>query len=227
MNIHYEIVGSGQPIVFLHGWGANKDLMQPLVSLFSKQYQCVNLDLFGFGSTDEIKDYLNFDDYVEYFHLFLMEHQIENPILIAHSFGARLAILYANRYPVSALILTGAAGIKPKLTIEKRIKQYLHKHHFKMKGSYDYEHATPFLRKVLVEVVNKDLSEQIKRIKVPTLLIWGEIDKETPLWMAKRMNHFISNSVLIIFKKEDHFAYYHEYNRFCFIVKEFLEGYQL
>ena len=148
MNIHYEIVGSGNPIVFLHGWGANKDLMQPLVSLFSRQYQCVNLDLFGFGSTDEIKDYLNFDDYVEYFHLFLMEHQLENPILIAHSFGARLAILYANRYPVSALILTGAAGLKSKLTIKKRMKQYFHKHHFKMKGSYDYEHATPFLRKV-------------------------------------------------------------------------------
>ncbi len=228
MNIHYEITGSGKnTLVFLHGWSANKDLMQPLVSLFSKQYQCVNLDLFGFGLTDEIEDYESFDDYVEYFHLFLMEHQIEDPILVAHSFGARLAILYANRYPVSALILTGAAGIKSKLTIKKRIKQYLHKHHFKMKGSYDYEHATPFLRKVLVEVVNKDLSEQIKRIKVPTLLIWGEKDKETPLWMAKRMNHLISNSILIIFKKEDHFAYYHESNRFCFIVKEFLEGYEL
>lgn len=227
MNIHYEIVGSGNAIVFLHGWGANKSFMQPLVSLFSKQYKCVNLDLFGFGSTHEIEDYHNFDDYVESFRLFLMKHQIENPILIAHSFGARLAILYADKYPVSALVLTGAAGIKSKLTIKQRIKLYLHKHHFKVKGSYDYEHATPFLKKVLVEVVNKDLSDQIKKIKIPTLLIWGEKDKETPLWMAKRMKRLISNSNLIVFKNEDHFAYYHEVNRFCFIVKGFLEGYEL
>lgn len=227
MNINYEIVGSGKPIVFLHGWGTNKDFMQPLVSLFSKHYQCINLDLFGFGSTDEIEDYECFDDYVEYFHLFLMAHMIEHPILIAHSFGARLAILYANKYPVDALILTGAAGIKSKLTIEKRIKLFLHKHHFPIKGSYDYEHATPFLRKVLVEVVNKDLCDQMKKIKVPTLLVWGDKDKETPLWMGKRMNRLISNSTLILFKNEDHFAYYHELNRFCFIVKEFLEGQQL
>ena len=123
MNIHYEIIGGGNTIVFLHGWGANKDFMQPLVSILSKQYKCVNFDLFGFGMTDEIEDYLSFDHYVEYFHMFLLEHQIEKPILIAHSFGARLAILYAERYPVSALILTGAAGIKAKLTIKKKIKQ--------------------------------------------------------------------------------------------------------
>lgn len=227
MNIHYDITGSGNTIVFLHGWGANKDLMQPLVSIFSKQYQCVNLDLFGFGSTSEIEDYTNFDDYVENFHLFLIKHQINNPILIAHSFGARLAISYANNYPVSALILTSAAGIKSKLTLKKKIKQYLHQHHFKTKGSYDYEHATSFQKQVLVEVVNKDLSKQIKNIQVPTLLIWGEKDQETPIWMAKKMNRFIKDSTLIIFKKEDHFAYYHEYNRFCFIVKEFLEGYGL
>ena len=201
--------------------------MQPLVSLLSKHYQCVSLDLFGFGFSDEIENYQNFDDYVETFHQFLVTHKIENPILIAHSFGARLAILYAISHPVKALILTGAAGIKPKLTLKKKIKQNLHKLNFKVKGSYDYEKATPFLRKVLVEVVNKDLSNQLKKIEVPTLLIWGEKDTETPLWMAKKMNQLLTKSTLILFKKEDHFAYYHEYNRFCFIVREFLEGYQL
>lgn len=227
MNIHYEIVGNGIPIVFLHGWQSNMYMMQPLVNRLSRDYTCINLDLFGFSLSDEIPDYRCFDDYIHALHDFLCLHNIENPIFIAHSFGARIAILYASYYPTRLLVLSGGAGIKAPLSMKKRIKQYLHKNHFKVKGSYDYEHSSHFLRKVLVEVVNMDLSEVIKKIKIPVLLIWGEKDKETPLWMAKRMKQLFENSTLVIFKKEDHFAYYHESNRFCFIVKEFLEGYSL
>ena len=62
---------------------------------------------------------------------------------------------------------------------------------------------------------------------VLTSQFWGKNDKETPLWMGKKMHELISQSSLIVFKDGDHFAYYQEYARFCFIVKEFLEGLDL
>lgn len=223
MKVNFEIRGSGSDLVFLHGWQMNQKMMSPLISILSKNYRCISLDLFGFGESEEIENYQTFKDYVSKLHEFLMSVDVYNPIFIAHSFGARIAICYANTYPTKALILTGAAGIKKRLSFTKKIKQTFHHLGFHTKGSYDYEKASPFLKKVLVEVVNTDLSEQIRKIQLPVLLIWGELDQETPYWMAKKMKNLFQNSILICFKEEDHFAYYHQSQRFCFIVKEYLE----
>lgn len=222
--IHYQIKGSGRSLVFLHGWGMNLSMMEPLVSKLSHDYTCISVDLFGFGKSEEIENYENFDQYVQKLHEFLLSLQIEKPILIAHSFGVRIAILYALHYPTGPLILTGGAGIRKPLSFKKRIRQFLYKKGFAFKGSYDYERASGFLRKVLVEVVSQDLREPMKKISVPVLLIWGEKDQETPLWMGKKMKKLIPCSELIVFQNEDHFAYYHESGRFCFIVREFLQG---
>lgn len=222
LKINAIELGKGEPILLLHGWGGNLMLMLPIASSLSHDYRCIALDLFGFGKTDEIENYTSFNDYIESLHEYLDSINVFNPIIIAHSFGARIAVLYALKYQVRALVLTGAAGLKKPLSLEKKFKIFLHKRGFKQKGSNDYENASVFLKKVLIEVVNTDLTEQYSQIKLPTLLIWGELDIETPLWMAKKLNQFIQNSQLIIFKNEDHFAYYHECERFCFIVKEFL-----
>ncbi len=222
MKINAIELGKGKPIVFLHGWGANLTMMKTIASSLSQDYRCIALDLFGFGKSDEIENYTSFNDYIEALHTYLESIHVVNPIIIAHSFGARIAVLYALKYEVSALVLTGAAGLKQPLSLERKLKIFLHKHGIKQKGSVDYENASNFLKKVLIEVVNTDLSETYTQINIPTLLIWGQLDTETPIWMGKKMNKLIKNSQLIIFKGEDHFAYYHESERFCFIVKSFL-----
>ena len=222
MKINAIELGNGPTIIFLHGWGSNLTMMMPIVSILSQDYRCIALDLFGFGKSDEIENYTSFNDYIECLHEFLETIHVINPIIVAHSFGARIAVLYALKYEIKALILTGAAGLKQPLSLERKFKIFLHKHGFIQKGSADYENASNFLKKVLIEVVNTDLSESYKQINNPTLLIWGQLDTETPLWMAKKMNKLIKNSQLIIFKNEDHFAYYHESERFCFIIKSFL-----
>lgn len=223
MKVHVDILGTGEVIVFLHGWGLNQSMMNPLIYQLSHDYKCVSFDLFGFGESDEIENYHCFDDYVDAVHDLFIQYDIKNPILLAHSFGARIAIGYASKYKTKALILTGAAGLKSKKTWLKMIKQTLHRLGFKNQGSNDYEHASAFQRKVLVDVVNRDLSKEITMIQQPVLLVWGSEDTETPLWMAKRMKRLFQKALLIIFKNDDHFAYYHQSSRFCFIVKEFLE----
>ena len=232
MNIHYQIAGSGRNVILLHGWGQNCTMMNPLQQKLKEHYRVASLDLFGFGESEAIENYDTFDDYVEAFHQFVLDHELTDPILIAHSFGARLAIRYALKYSVSAMILTGAAGIKPPLTWQKRSRQTCHKLSRwlplpKPKGSYDYQHADAFQRKVLVQVVNEDLTPVLEKIKVPVLLIWGECDNQTPLWMGKKMEALMPEACLIVLEQEDHFAYYHQSGRFCAIVSAFLEGWCL
>lgn len=108
MNIHYQIAGSGRNVILLHGWGQNCTMMNPLQQKLKEHYRVASLDLFGFGESEAIENYDTFDDYVEAFHQFVLDHELTDPILIAHSFGARLAIRYALKYSVSAMVLTGA-----------------------------------------------------------------------------------------------------------------------
>lgn len=217
--------GEGSPIVFLHGWGQNLNMMMPIAKSLSTKYRCFVPDLFGFGGSDELIHYEEFDDYVEAVHQFVESRGINHPILIAHSFGARIAILYAYRYGCKALILTGAAGIKVPLSLDRRFKVFLHRHHLiQSKGSLDYQLATPFLKRVLVDAVNLDLSEICTRINIPVLLVWGDKDQETPIHLGKKMQSLFPQATLIEFQGQGHFAYFYEHQRFAYICMKFLEG---
>lgn len=224
LKFHAITLGEGDSLVFLHGWGQNLNMMMPIAHPLSKKYRCLVLDLFGFGESDELEDY-HLNSYVEQLHEHFELNQIKNPVLIAHSFGARIAILYANHYPCRALILTGAAGIKSPLTLDKQIKQFLHRHRIiKSKGSIDYQQASPFLKRVLVEAIHLDLSEICTQITIPVLLVWGEKDNETPLWMGEKMKDLFVNSTWITFAGQGHFAYFYEHDRFAHICMKYLEG---
>ena len=223
------IEGFGQPMILLHGWGLSMQSMEPIFEAFKSNYKVCLLDLPGFGLSNELDDYDNFNDYMQEIINFINQFQLHNPIIIAHSFGARIAIRYASKYPVKLLVLTGAAGIKKPLTLSKKcavllfkVKKHLRIH--STRGSIDYQNATPFLRKVLVQVVNQDLSHCLPLISAPTLLVFGDEDNETPVWMGKKMAELIPISALILFEGDDHFAYLHQMNRFISLIHHFIEG---
>jgi pimeloyl-ACP methyl ester carboxylesterase len=92
------------------------------------------------------------------------------------------------------------------------------------RGSPDYRAASGTLRASMVRLVNADLRPQLSRLTVPTLLIWGEGDRETPLADARTMARLIPDSGLVIFEGGGHFAYAEQPDRFCRIVDVFLRG---
>jgi pimeloyl-ACP methyl ester carboxylesterase len=99
-------------------------------------------------------------------------------------------------------------GIKTTGTIAKKIDGLIgtriFAHYFAPKfGSTDYK-AAGYLRKTLVKTVNEDLSAQAGAIKVPTLLLWGALDRETPLDLARSFRSLIADSELHIFPHKGH-----------------------
>jgi pimeloyl-ACP methyl ester carboxylesterase len=60
-------------------------------------------------------------------------------------------------------------------------------------GSRDYKAASPIMRQVLVNTVNEDLSEDAKKIKCPTLLIWGTSDTEAPIEEARELEKLLKD----------------------------------
>lgn len=224
---HVECGGKGQGVVLLHGWGQNASMMRLLQCQLQEKYRVVNMDLPGFGESVPIKETWQMNDYVEFLHMLIERYQLEDPILIAHSFGARIAIKYAAVYPVSSMILTGAAGLHMPLSVYKRVKQLLY--HFSRSlqlsfsfGSQDYRAADPVMRRVLVQAVNDDVAPLLERIHCPVLLVWGSKDQQTPLWMGKKMERLLPQAKLIVYQGEDHFAYYHQGFRFLDDIEQFL-----
>lgn len=225
-RIHYEVKGEGNAMVLLHGWGQDMRMMQFIQDHFSKQYCVLNIDLPGFGQSAQPPLPWDIYEYTNCIKEICNTLAIRKPILVAHSFGARIALRYACLYPVSSMILTGAAGIKPPRTLSYYIKVYTYKimkhFHKTQMGSEDFKHASVIMRGVLVRSVEEDLRPLLSMIQCVTLLVWGEQDLATPLWMGKVMEREMPNATLIVLEGDDHFAYFHQAQRFIAIIEHFL-----
>lgn len=230
-NINYIQYGSGEDIVLLHGWGQNIEMMKPLGDCFSDKRITI-LDFPGFGSSEEPTNAYTIYDYVEILEELLKKLKINNPIIMGHSFGGRVAIVYASRNEVSKLVLFGAPCIR---TYKKSIKEQMLKKAKKLPGmdkigefakkyigSTDYRNATPVMRETLVNVVNENLEEYAKKISCPTLLIWGTLDTEAPIEDAEKLEAVLKDGALIKLEGFTHYAYLEALPQVSNIVHNFI-----
>ena len=210
MNINYIQYGKGKKnIVLLHGWGQNIEMMNPIGKKLDRDATITIIDLPGHGLSDEPKQEMTIEDYCEVVKELLDELKIDKPILIGHSFGGRIAIIYAAKYETEKLVLLGAPCIrkdnKPsfKVRVLKALKKVPGLRKFegfakKHIGSRDYRNASEVMRKILVNTVNQDLSGYAKEITCPTLLIWGSNDTEAPLNEAQELEKIMKDAGLIV-----------------------------
>lgn len=240
MYINYEKSGTGPDVILMHGWGQNVKMMFNITEALNDQYTCYNIDLPGFGESDEPEFAYTISDYVSFLEEFIIINNIQNPIIIGHSFGCRIAIKYSVNNDVKAMVLTGAAGVMPKRGLNYYSKVYTYKLFKNFKdtpfikhyvremmdnsGSDDYRNSSPVLKGILRNTVNEDLTQYLGLIDEPVLLVFGSDDDATPLWMGKVMEKEMRNAQLIIYNKASHYAYIEQSERFNNDIKTFLEG---
>lgn len=220
ININYKDFGNfkGTPIVLLHGWGQNIEMMLPIAKPFEKTHRLIIIDLPGFGESDQPNYPWSLDDYVEMINSLLEKLDIKRPNLIGHSFGGKISILYATKYPVDRMILLSSPykvkikkpSLKVRILKKAQKLPFLGKFAEKMKtrlGSTDYRNANPLMRNILVKHVNTDLTELAKNIKCPTFIIWGEKDLDVPVSDAYELEKIIKDSGLVVYENCGHYAY--------------------
>ena len=237
VNINYVQYGNskGKDVVLLHGWGQNIDMMNPIGERLKNDYHITILDLPGFGKSSEPTYDWTIYDYYEMLKEFLKELKIKNPVLIGHSFGGRISIIYASKEKVDKLVLLASPFRKSvkKDTLKIKILKFLKKvpllkdleDYAKTKiGSTDYRNASPVMRKILVNTVNEDLESCVRNIKVPTVLIWGDNDTAVSVEDARYMESIIPDAGLIVYEGCTHYAYLERLGDTVNILKSFLGG---
>ena len=250
-EICYRIEGKGENrVLLLHGWGCSMKMMQPVADALKTDHQTLMIDFPGHGESGRPPEPWGVPEYAACLKELLSRLSFVPCAIVAHSFGCRVAAWLESEDPAlfSKIIFTGAAGIRPKASEEakrrssryKKLKAYCEtiqkipvfrkaaegwKEKLRQKyGSRDYNALDDEMRKTFVKVINLDLTELYSRFQASTLLIWGDEDTETPLWMGMEMEKRISDAGLIIFEGGSHFAYLEQIARFNTIVREFLKG---
>lgn len=247
MNINYEIHGQGYPILVLHGWGGCINSMLPIINSLKSQYQVIALDFIGHGKSDFPISPMGVPEYTSVVKEFLDNLGITELYLIGHSFGGRVSIMLSSLYPnlVKKMILIDSGGIKPKKSIKQLCKVYSYKfiknflkvvmfnsesyknlmiNYRKKAGSADYNALPENMKATFVKVVNQDLRCFLKDIAAPTLVVWGENDMDTPLYMGKIIASQIKDSGLVVLNDAGHFSYIDNSAKFNLIAINFLGG---
>jgi pimeloyl-ACP methyl ester carboxylesterase len=195
MKLFFEQIGSGEPLIMIHGNGSSHQSFEICIEILKKHFTVYALDSRGQGANPKEKElhYTDMaDDVIEFCH----DHDLEHPIIYGFSDGGIIALLVAIKSPQlpSHLIVSGAnmvpSGLKARFQIPNRFKYWKTK--------------DPLYKLMLTEPHITE--EMLHAIKAPTLITAGEKDivKERE---TRRIAQSIPGSKMIILPGEGHGTY--------------------
>jgi pimeloyl-ACP methyl ester carboxylesterase len=214
--------------VFLHGWGCDQSGL-----IFCKDLtksSCLFVDFPPFGKSGSVDDQWNIFTYANLLLSLFSKLGIKKFNLIGHSFGGRIAIILSVlcKNETQNLVLIDSAGLKPRRSLSYYIKicRYKFRKFFHLNtekfGSRDYLALDKNLRRLFINIIETHLDEFLPCIKCNTLIIFGENDKTTPIYMARRFHKKIKNSKLEIISNCGHFPFVERKLVFSEILQNFL-----
>lgn len=233
-------------LLILHGWGLNKEFYGELCYILGqKGYDARAIDFPGFGEQEMPIRSLSLSDYATFLHRYIKVEKIEKPILIGHSFGGRVAIKFNKQFPgdIKALILTGTPGYTPiprkklmifiymakigkyffSLPFLNMIQGTVRLWYYYLVGAKDFYRAEGVMRDTFKNIIAEELDSCMDATRVPCLLVWGADDVVVPAWIARKMNHTIENSELVIVANVNHGLPFIEPKKFYAAIEPFLK----
>lgn len=239
--IKYSKAGEpgGRAVLFLHGWRSNKEIWREVIEKYNnRKIEKYTIDFPGFGGSQMPSRTFSVSDYVEVVKGFIEKLDLKNVMVVGHSFGGRVGIKLAAKYPsaIAKLVLVDSAGFATGLKrknlyqslakvvkpfFKPRFMQGLRKKIYRQIGAEDYL-ATPELQSTFVKITGEDLAEDMKKITCPTLIVYGENDKDTPAAFGHKMNALIPGSKYLIIKDAGHFSFLDRPGEFAKILADFI-----
>jgi non-heme chloroperoxidase len=99
LNLAFQDLGYGMPVVFLQGWPFDSTIWEPLPAIIAAQHRVILFDTRGSGDSDRPWDYYSLDTLVHDLHRVIIEQSLHDVTLIAWSSAASVALQYAREHP--------------------------------------------------------------------------------------------------------------------------------
>jgi pimeloyl-ACP methyl ester carboxylesterase len=208
LETYYTLDGQGEPVVLLHGWGTSSESLAGVAAWLRTAFRVLCLDLPGFGWSQAPPGAWGTDEYAAHVVALLDRADTGRAAFVGHSFGGRIAITLAAHQParVSRLALVASAGVRPRRGARYHLRVATTKLLARIAGSRDYR-AAGRMRPTLVKVVNEDLTSLLPMVQAPTLLLWGDQDREVGRYAMEAMAARIPRARLVVFPGSGHFPF--------------------
>jgi pimeloyl-ACP methyl ester carboxylesterase len=233
--VHYESLGRGKPVVFIHGWLGSWRYWMPTMGELSDLYRTYALDLWGFGDTDKSRPRYTLSNYTEQLGAFLDELGIRRAPLIGHALGAAVALRMATAFPDRVERL---AVISLPLAAQEVNAKALATGKGAFGGPFSKQSAEygPVLSEIdkadrqAVEVSvasldDLDLRAELGTLQMPTLLVYGGKDSfvnppNEELWPGEQPLPATLRAMFM--SQARHFPMLEDANRFNRLLRDFL-----
>ena len=232
-------------LVIVPGWGGSHETWADFMNTarpYFKDVLCI--DLPGFGGVDCPKTIWGVEQYAEYVKRKLEKLPPGPKVLLGHSFGGQVsAYLVANNPEiVEKYILAAGAVFRPsrpllppfffiiakfgkilfKIPVIENIALWAKKMLYKSADSPDYSATSGIKRDIFKKIIRQDLSEQLPKITLPTLIVWGTLDSYLPVKDARRAHKLIKNSKLEIIPAATHGLHLHQKQKLLELIRTFV-----
>ena len=249
-DIFAEDVGSGIPLVLVHGFLGSSEMWKLQIDFFKENYRVIVPALPGFGKSNKVNSCNSIECMAKSILITLEKKKIEHFYLLGHSMGGMIVQEMARIAGDKILKLicygTGPRGNIPgrfetidqsrtKLKINglKNTALRIAKTWFieEEKAKYFYlceeagrQTSIESADNSLVAMKNWNGVKNLKNIKNETLIIWGDQDKAYNFNQVKTLNNNIPNSDLKIIRGCSHNVHLEKPDEFNVIVEEFLKN---
>lgn len=195
VRLHYEVSGSGTPLIMLHGSGEDISIFEKALPALEKHFTVYRIDTRCHGESGKHVP-LHYNLIADDVYRFIILLELDKPIVYGFSDGGIAALILAYTHPDSIrAIAASGANTNPKAL------KFLYRIGY---GKLSVFHVDPKARMIATEP--NITKEDLQRIKVPALITAGEKDmiKEED---TKKIASSISSSCLLILKGENHSSY--------------------
>jgi pimeloyl-ACP methyl ester carboxylesterase len=230
--VHYEVLGRGRPLIFLHGWVGSWRYWLQAMQAASLSYRAYAIDLWGFGGSSKNPQNYSLATQSSLLDSFIDKMGIDRIALAGHSLGALVALDFAARNPalVDRVCVIGSpldsSTISPRLKTSSPAELagwLLDQPQSRDALLVEANKADPrALTTSIGELEEIDLLAFSRSIKVPCLMVYGLNDQLIPLPDPEELSVLPGSSHAIFFDDSGHFPMLDDISKFNRLLADFL-----
>jgi pimeloyl-ACP methyl ester carboxylesterase len=195
INLYFEIHGTGQPLILLHGGLGSGEMFGPTLTELAQQHQVIAVDLQGHGRTADIDRPIDIQLMADDIAALIDHLKLDKPDIVGYSLGGGVALFTAVKYPdkVRRLVVASAHArrdaIPPEMLAQQAQVNAAAAEFLKDTPMWElYQRVAPhpedfprLLDKVGEAMAQDyDYTEDVRSLQVPTLLVAADADMAPP-----------------------------------------------